>query len=534
MNPIFSVRMATLAGGAGLALVLSTAVLCAAPPPPLASFSTIHADAAGTRIQTSMVWAAEPEAQGQGVAVAFRKEFSIAGAPKTAVLRIFADARYILWVNGMYVERGPARFQPNGPEYDLVDLASHLRAGENVLALIVVGNLSGGKVMRHAPGLGATLEVDGNELLRTDASWKCTMKNRYKKVAASWPNLGDVEVDARVEDGDWTVPGYAGKGWQAAIAIPGNSWGGLTARRIPPLREKPVVVTFSDNAVLPVSLKAGQALEFTTGGRIVQAYPLVEFTAEEGSELVFEPYGVKYMAKTGPQSYFTLDTRGVVKGKVRVVKGGATITRFSLIERLYPYERLGSFKSSDPFLDKLWDQCARSCEVLSEDSYVDCADRERVEWMDDDPPGFDITRTAMAGPPGPDGKPVFSDPRLLGEMVRRTALTLQPDGWVKAHTCSDRFDIHAKMEDRACEWVTGIRRYYEATGDTERIREIWPAVVAQMDYFRDVGAGDDQQSERARTGVAAWCQCVHAESHAIEIPPVIRNLSGQGVHRRDR
>ncbi len=67
--------------------------------------------------------------------------------------------------------------------------------------------------------------------------------------------------------------------------------------------------------------------------------------------------------------------------------------------------------------------------------------------------------------------------------MRRTALTLQPDGWVKAHTCSDRYDIHAKMEDRACEWVAGIRRYYEATGDTALLREIWPAVTAQMEYF---------------------------------------------------
>ena len=109
---------------------------------------------------------------------------------------------------------------------------------------------------------------------------------------------------------------------------------------------------------------------------------------------------------------------------------------------------------------------------------MDCADRERVEWMDCDPPGFDITRTAMVGP-GADGVPRFSDPRLLGEMVRRTALTLQPDGWVKAHTCSDRYDIHAKMEDRACEWVRGIRRYYDATGDHALAREVWPAVAAR-------------------------------------------------------
>ncbi|MGN6507610.1 MAG: alpha-L-rhamnosidase-related protein, partial [Tepidisphaeraceae bacterium] len=62
-------------------------------------------------------------------------------------------------------------------------------------------------------------------------------------------------------------------------------------------------------------------------------------------------------------------------------------------------------------------------------------------------------------------------------------LTLQPDGWVKAHTCSDRFDIHAKMEDRACDWVSGIRRYLDSTGDTALVREVWPAVRAQLDYF---------------------------------------------------
>ena len=33
-------------------------------------------------------------------------------------------------------------------------------------------------------------------------------------------------------------------------------------------------------------------------------------------------------------------------------------------------------------LNKLWAMCARSGQVLSEDSYVDCADRERTEWMD--------------------------------------------------------------------------------------------------------------------------------------------------------
>ena len=63
---------------------------------------------------------------------------------------------------------------------------------------------------------------------------------------------------------------------------------------------------------------------------------------------------------------------------------------------------------NDETLNKLWALCARSCQVFSEDAYVDCADRERTEWMDDDPPAFDITRTAMAGPE-PAASKVYSD-----------------------------------------------------------------------------------------------------------------------------
>ena len=450
--------------------------------PPLQVFPTIQADAIGRELQSAFIWTAPPQVQ-PGVAIAFRKTFDLATPPAAAALQLFADARYVLWVNGDYVERGPARFQPNGPEYDIVDVTAHLHAGKNVIALLVVGNLSGGKIMRHAPGITALLQADGQELGRTDASWKWSDQTRFRQVTASWPNLGDALIDARVEDGDWTQAAYNDSAWKSAGSMDGAAWGPLTARRIPLLRETPVAYSLGNGAALPVTLQAGQKLEFNTA-RIVQAYPVITLEAAAGTELAFEPFGVRYLARAGRQTHFTIDTRGFSHGEISVKTGAATITGLKLIERLYPYEPLGSFTCNDAYLNKLWAMCARSCEVLSEDSYVDCADRERVEWMDDSPPGFDITRTVMAGP-GANGRPVYSDPRLLEELVRRTALTLQPDGWVKAHTCSDRYDIHAKMEDRACDWVSGIREYYEATGDPQVIREIWPAVAAQMNYFLD-------------------------------------------------
>lgn len=457
------------------------AALSGKSPPPLTQCLKIVQDPAGKTLQESFIWS-DPPAEKEGVALGFRKTFDLGKKPASALLRLFADARYILWVNGGYVDRGPARFQPNGPEYDTIDITRFLKEGKNSVAVMVVGNLSGGKVMRHRPGLAATLEIDGVGFWKTDESWRWSDKIPTRGAAASWADLGETEVDARLQQGNWTDTDYDDHEWKPTAPIPGDAWGPLTARRIPMLRETPVPFHLADGKSLPVTLKQGEGLKFTTD-RIVQAYPLIEFTAEEGTEILLQPFGLRYTAKAGPQSYFTIDTKGIADGEIAVIKGQATITALKLIERLYPFERVASFECDDPYLNRLWKMCARSCEVLSEDSYVDCADRERVEWMDDTPPGYDITRTAMAGPAGPDGKKTYGDPRLLGELVRRTALTLQPDGWVKAHTCSDRYDVHAKMEDRACDWVEGIRLYYEATGDAALVREVWPAVAAQMEYF---------------------------------------------------
>lgn len=449
------------------------------PQPDLFRFPGISADAVGARLQAAMIWA-EAETGDEAVAVTFRKTFLLEMVPNRATLSIFADARYILWVNGRYVDRGPGRFQPNGPEYDVLDISPHLREGTNTLAVLVVGNLSCGKIMRHTPGLTALLTANDGDILKTDTSWKCTRKNPWQKVESTWADIVDARVDARVGGGDWTAVSYEDREWESAIGIDGQAWGPLTARRIPLLRETPVPLESS--TVLPTSLAGGQSVRFQSG-RIVQAYPVVSFTADAGTELEIVPYKSTYIAREGRQTYFPIDSKGVTKFEIVVRRGRAVLDEVKLVERVYPFSRLGKFRCDDGFLNRLWDMCARSCEILSEEAYGDCADRERVEWMDTTPPLFDITRTAMAGPPGPDGKVVFSDPRLLGALVRRTALTLQPEGWVKAHTCSDRYDLHAKMEDRCCAWVEGLRLYHEATGDATLIKEVWPAVVAQMDFF---------------------------------------------------
>ena len=91
-------------------------------------------------LQQNMIWTeAAPTSEGEPIFVAFRKTFALAAQPKTAELRIFADLRYQLWVNGRYVVRGPVRFDPKAPQFDVLDIASYLQPGANTLAVMVLG-----------------------------------------------------------------------------------------------------------------------------------------------------------------------------------------------------------------------------------------------------------------------------------------------------------------------------------------------------------------------------------------------------------
>ncbi|MFV1968627.1 MAG: hypothetical protein ACC628_24670 [Pirellulaceae bacterium] len=65
-------------------------------------------------LQQSMIWV-ESVPVGEQTYVVFRKRFELARQPATVNRRIFADSRYILWVNGQYVARGPCRFDPIQP-----------------------------------------------------------------------------------------------------------------------------------------------------------------------------------------------------------------------------------------------------------------------------------------------------------------------------------------------------------------------------------------------------------------------------------
>jgi hypothetical protein len=474
-------------------------------------------------LQRAFIWSPSAPADAQTYAV-FRKSFVLNEGPRSAVMRLFADSRYVLWMNGAYVDRGPCRFDPVSPEYDTLAVARFLRPGTNVVA-VLVHHYQGasGRIMRHAPGLTAALDVTdsgGGRTIRTDATWSVCAKNRFGQSASRWSSIPD-NVDARRDTGDWTAEAFDSSSWEKAIEVDGKQWGALRARKIPLLRETEIqplhVVQQQTGAAAPETLVHHYALaerlpadlgpgDFLVldAGRFFQAYCVIDGEADAGSRLevsyadtffsngnqprVPKWIGVSsYIARQGRQTFMSNDTFGGKYVVIRCASGKIRLLNFRLINRLYPFDVVGKFTSDDSLLNDVWQLGVNAIQTCSEDAYVDCSMRERTEWLADAVMiAYPVSRCTMAGPATEsDGAPYWSDPRLFGSLLRHIGQSAQPDGRVKAHHPSDRWDIHGYIEDYACLWIQNLRVWHDNTGGLELVREMWPAVTAQLKWFLD-------------------------------------------------
>lgn len=169
--------------------------------------------------------------------------------PQTAQLFITADSRYKLWVNGRFVNRGPARSYPQHQSVDCLDLSAYLQAGVNTLAVQVYqpGYSHFAYVHRGAAGLLAHLVCDGQTSLVSDLSWRT---QRDLSFAAAVPRVsiygtGIETRDLRLVD-DWTAATYDDSTWTAprlVAPVGGYPWLELKSRPVPLLVEREIPMT---------------------------------------------------------------------------------------------------------------------------------------------------------------------------------------------------------------------------------------------------------------------------------------------------
>ncbi len=177
----------------------------------------------------------------------FRKDFRLAHVPPRAPFYITADQNYMLYVNGRYVGRGPARGYQVTWAYDEYDLAAHLVKGHNWISIRAYnGGISNFQYQYqwHAGLLCAARW--GRFQLVSDASWPSRVSAAVKPdvVRVSRQMNLQEHVDARLDDQDWIRSARRPRDWpQTSAARPFGvmPWHSLEPRGLPNLAERMLI-----------------------------------------------------------------------------------------------------------------------------------------------------------------------------------------------------------------------------------------------------------------------------------------------------
>ena len=188
------------------------------------------------------VWIDE-EGSGRNVHAYFRRDFVLSQSPESAELHIYAHDRYLLYVNGMFVNYGPARAYNHRPHYDSYDLAGLLHEGSNCIAVHVAGwGVNDFHTQRGPAALAAWGEVscsDGTRLcLSTADGWTARRAGGFDPMAPKYSFAQPLihVYDAREDISGWNLPQSDTSGWPPAVALSDqNAYGRMQRRSIPPL-----------------------------------------------------------------------------------------------------------------------------------------------------------------------------------------------------------------------------------------------------------------------------------------------------------
>lgn len=227
---------------------------------------------------TNWIWMQDWESSDQNIPhlVYFRKSFFIKEdkIPKTLKVRVSADTRYKLYVNGTFVEFGPVKGDQHVWYVDTVEIAPYLRAGENVIAAEVLRyplnhrNGNHGFWRTNTPGLYVAELTDAFEEwtpptpysekdypviaeedgygISAGASWKYIEEKNYKIISEN-PYFAPLQIledcCGNAELAGWKLPGYDDSQWQSPYVYvtffmsqavsPGN----LIPRTIPSMKK---------------------------------------------------------------------------------------------------------------------------------------------------------------------------------------------------------------------------------------------------------------------------------------------------------
>lgn len=155
---------------------------------------------------------------------------------------------------------------------------------------------------------------------------------------------------------------------------------------------------------------------------------------------------------------YTLDNTKAFRYVYIQPEAGVNVGDVGMLYEYAPVQYRGSFKCSDPELNRIWDVGAYTMHLTTREFFIDGIKRDRWVWSGDAVQSYLMNYYLF-----------FDSPT-----VKRTTRLLRGKDPVTAH-------INTIM-DYTLYWFNGIYDYYLYSGDKEFVKEIYPKMQTLMDY----------------------------------------------------
>lgn len=430
--------------------------------------------------------------------VAMRKEVNLANVQDTVKALISADTKYWLWINGELVvfegsyTGGPSPVKPaprvdffpiaSNKYYDTVDISSYLKTGKNTIAALVWYYGDNGDKGTHisAGKAGFILQADaGEQIIKTDASWKVTTHNAYQSNIEKRPPYRvaawNIKYDARSDMSDWTQnawyqENYDDSQWQNAKSMhrpPRAPFYELYPSEIPILHNYGLANCIN----LPAS-----SFPFVSDGETIKCQlplnknitPYFDIEANAGLQLHIDSnmrlntIETFYTTKAGRQQFESFSWFNA-----RIIE--YTFPKGVIVHGLkYRWTGVGKtpghFESDDDWYTRIWQMAENTLYVCARDNFMDTPDRERGLWIGDVADQASYLFYSM-DQPGRD---------LLKKSIKVTMAFSDAESGIFAGLGPGRF---RELPAQSLQFIDqGIWHYYYNTGDIDTLAYAYPFV----------------------------------------------------------
>jgi hypothetical protein len=452
--------------------------------------------------------------------------------PESFKVKISADNKYRLFINGEYICQGPGRSDLEHWYFQTIDLAKYLKTGKNVIAAEVVnfGPRRGFSQLSHLTAFFMEGETEAENIVNTgNPGWKAINNKAYNERIVRWLHRIDITQGLYVANPtdsivgadylwDWQNPEYDDSEWKAAkyLDISAYRYHNISGMFYPDgwlLVERPIQNQIEKREEFPVfynweglkkiaslknfKLPASQKISILMDNQMMTlGFPELILSGGKGSHIK-----VSYSETLFHNDRIGKDDRSKIEGNqligvsdIFMPEGGKNRlyrpnwfrsfryiqidieTGYEPLEIVdyynqkleYPIELKASFETDNPFLNSLMEPGWRTASLCTQDLLMSDAHYEQMQYIGD----ARIHGEAVQYFSGNDD--------LVRQMLMQTDWSKIPEGLTRA-CYPDGFNLTIPIYSLV--WIDIIHDHMMWAGDKEFTSQFDMGIYTVLEWF---------------------------------------------------